>query len=291
MNEKVRKIYHSLGADLICTVKNIASPLDDTSDMHNHACHEILIINKGTLNLFTDHSGVELTHGDVALIPIYAFHRGELLTPGTYDRIVINVSENIIAEASTAQCNLNNCFKPYNDKMIHTIHLDDDELNEITRYSELLQNNLFGKTPESAILCDVYLKLILIMLNKKYRRNDIALSQDKMPDIVKRTFTYIDQHLAEEISLKTLEKEIHNNGTYISRCVKKISGLTISQYIINKRIARACKLLREGNSASDACFHSGFNNYSNFCRTFTKQVGVSPKHFQMAYRRGVITNV
>ncbi|SFU42771.1 AraC family transcriptional regulator [Butyrivibrio sp. INlla21] len=291
MNEKGRKLYQAMGSDLVCEVKTITDPLDETDDMHNHTCHEILIIKKGRLSLFTDNSGIEMERGDVALVPKYRFHRGKLSTPGIYDRIVINVSENIIDDASTSEYSLNNCFKPYNDKKIHSFHLEEEELEEIDLLSRKLQDNLFNNSPESVILAMSYLKIIMVMLNKKYKHNDITISQDKMPDIVKRTFNYIDKHLTDDISLKILEKEIHSNGTYISRCVKKISGLSISQYVIAKRIALACKHLREGSTAYEACFKSGFNNYSNFSRTFTKQVGVSPKQYQLEYRKGIIANI
>ena len=291
MDEIRKRSYHSLGAELLCEIKNVSAPFDTTTDMHNHTNHEILIVKRGRINLFTDHAGIELTRGDIALIPMYKFHRGEILTTDEYDRIVINVTENILEDASYDQYDLNKCFKPYNDKHIHTAHLDEDELEEIDKYSAKLKENLFSNSPESPILIDAYFKLILVMINRKYRKNELSLAEDKMPDIVKRTFNYIDKHLTEDITLKSLENEIHNNGTYISRCVKKISGLTISQYIIAKRIALACRYLREGNTANEACYRSGFNNYSNFSRTFTKQVGVSPKQFQIEYRNGVIANV
>ena len=290
MSEKYRKKFQPLGADLICEVKSITEPIDDTTTMHNHSCHEILVVKAGRLILFTDHSGIELEHGDVAMIPTYMFHRGQLLTRDTYDRVVINVSENVIDSASSAGCNLNKCFKPYNDRIIHTVHLDDNELDEMYNYCNQLSSSLFDKTPESEVLTDAYLKLILIMINRKYRQNEIVLSPDKMPDIVRKAFDYIDKHLTEEITLKTLEDELHNNGTYISRCVKKVSGMSISNYIIARRIALACRHLREGKTANEACYLSGFNNYSNFSRTFSKQVGVSPKQFQIMYRQGVIAN-
>lgn len=291
MSEKGRKLYHALGSEIVCEVKTITDPLDGTSDMHNHTCHEILILKKGCLNFFTDNSGVEMERGDVVLIPKYVFHRGELTTPGIYDRIVINITEDVIEGASTPHFNLNKCFKPYNDKMIHTLHLDESELEEIDQLSTKLQENLFNTSPESVILAMAYLKIILVKLNKKYKRNDTQIPQDKMPDIVKRTFQYIDEHITGDISLNILEKEIHSNGTYISRCVKKISGLSISQYVIAKRITLACKLLRDGNTAYEACYQSGFKNYSNFSRTFTKQVGLSPKQYQIEYRKGIVANI
>ena len=133
-------------------------------------------------------------------------------------------------------------------------------------------------------MADAYLKLIMTKLTLKYNNSPTMNLPNIMPEIVKKTFEYIDKHLTEEITLSTLEEAIHHNGTYISRCVKKFSGLSIQQYIIAKKIALACKLLREGYSPSDACFMSGFNNYSNFSRTFAKYVGKSPKQLPMANR-------
>ncbi len=57
-----------------------------------------------------------------------------------------------------------------------------------------------------------------------------------------------------------------------------VTGLTIQQYLLNKkRIGLAQKYLKEGRFLTDVCWMSGFNNYSHFARTFSQQVGVSPK--------------
>ena len=106
-----------------------------------------------------------------------------------------------------------------------------------------------------------------------------------MPDFLAETFSYIEDHLCEEITLKQLAEHVHHNGTYLSRCFKKLSGASLTQYILAKRIALAQKLLREGCSPNDACFQSGFNNYSNFSRTFSKQAGCSPRQYQSLNRQ------
>ena len=147
--------------------------------------------------------------------------------------------------------------------------------------------NINSSSAGADILRDCYLKLIMVKFTSKYTADPVLSYPNTMPPLVINTFDYIDKHITEEITLKELENAIHHNGTYISRCVKKISGLTIQQYIIAKRIALACKLLKEGCSASEACFRSGFNNYSNFSRTFTKQAGKSPKQLQMEWRKNL----
>ncbi len=285
-SHKVLKKHLPINANLQCEVKSIDAPFDYTDDMHNHFCHEILIVLEGELNLYTEFSGRILKHGDVGFIPHYMFHTGDILNPERYDRAVINVTDEILRSASSCKMNLCACFEPYNDNdtSLHTVHLDDEELEEIKNYCILLQKNLTHPTKESEILCDAYLKLIMVKMTSNFTDTPLVDYPEIMPDIISRTFEYIERHLTDEITLASLEKEIHHNGTYISRCVKKFSGLSIQQYIIAKKIALACKLLKEGLSPSDVCFMSGFNNYSNFSRTFSKQVGQSPKQLQMAYR-------
>lgn len=281
----MKKKYLAIGTDLQCEVKSIDAQFDYSDDMHNHDCYEILILLDGHIKMYTEYTGKDMNRGDVAFLPKYLFHTASLYNTDKYDRIVINVTENVLAEASDSSINLLSCFQSHNDYTIHSIHLNDSELEEIKAYAVHLQNNLHSSKPGSRILADSYLKLIMVNLTHKYINDPIMKYPNIMPPMVSKTFEYISTHLTEQITLETLEREIHHNGTYISRNVKKISGLSIQQYIIAKRIALACRLLQEGYSASEVCYMSGFNNYSNFSRTFSKQLGKSPKQLQMELRR------
>ncbi|SDA71984.1 AraC-type DNA-binding protein [Butyrivibrio sp. INlla18] len=283
---QVCKKHLAINREIQCEVKSIDAPFDYTDDMHNHFIHEILIMLDGELSLYTEFSGKVIKRGDVGFIPRYLFHTADIITADKYDRIVINVSDEILKKASSKKMDLSQCFEPYDedDKSLHTIHLEDDDIETIHKYAVELQKNIEHPVVGSDILVDAYLKLIMVKITSKYADSPLVDSPDVLPDIVSRTFEYIDAHLTEDLSLSVLEKAIHHNGTYISRCVKKFSGLSIQQYIIAKKIALACRLLQEGYSPSDVCYMSGFNNYSNFSRTFSKQVGKSPKQLQMATR-------
>ncbi|WP_159413111.1 helix-turn-helix transcriptional regulator [Ruminiclostridium josui] len=52
--------------------------------------------------------------------------------------------------------------------------------------------------------------------------------------------------------------------------------MTLREYILDRRIEEAKRLLSNGENVSEACCKSGFSNYSNFIRSFTKLVGISP---------------
>lgn len=56
-----------------------------------------------------------------------------------------------------------------------------------------------------------------------------------------------------------------------------------------KRAPQAKKLLRMGKPPIDVCFLCGFNNYSNFSRTFSKHLKLSPKQYQISTRASFST--
>lgn len=98
---------------------------------------------------------------------------------------------------------------------------------------------------------------------------------------------YIDEHITQDITLGKLAEAFYMNSTSISRQFKKHTGLTLRSYILSRRIELAKFLLSDGMSITDACFQSGFGDYANFIRSFTKMVGISPGKY-IKQRREVI---
>ena len=242
--EEGRK-FTALESELSCEYKTIQHAIDPSMVLHNHDGHEILLVLSGKLNFFTEFGGVRLERGDLICIHELDFHRGELLTHDEYDRVLIE---------------------------------------KAVGYAKALQEALKGKRPGDDLVADAFFKLIMVQLNSHFTQSAMMKHTEIMPKLVTETFQYIENHLWEEINLSRLEEELHYNGTYISRCFKRITGITLQQFIIAKKVTLSCKLLREGYAPCDVCYMTGFNNYSNYSRTFSKQMGKSPKKYQMDYR-------
>lgn len=284
MEQRERRKFTALESDLVCEVKTIKQQIDTSMALHNHDGHEILLILSGKVNFYTEFGGVRLERGDLICIHEFDFHRAELVTLDEYDRILINVRGNTLAEASGSKMSLGACFERNALNPINVTHLSEEELEKITGYAKELQKTLKGKQPEDELLADAFLKLIMVSINRHFIKHDMLQHTEIMPNLVSETFQYIENHLEEEITLGRLEEQLHYNGTYISRCFKKITGITLQQFIIAKKITLSCTLLRKGYAPCDVCYMTGFNNYSNYSRTFSKQMGKSPKKYQMEYQ-------
>lgn len=284
MEQEIIKKFAALSSDVMCECKNISTPLDTTRDFHNHDGHEILLVLDGIMNLYTEAGGMKLGRGDLVCVHEYDFHRGELVTQDRYDRIVINIRGSYLAGFRDPGADLDSCFPQYPSSPLRVMHLQEREMEEMKEHAQALQESLLGKKPGDGLLADAYLKLILVLILRRSMEWELGCHTQIMPQLVVETFSYIEEHLTQEITLKKLEEHIHHSGTYISRCFKRITGISLQQFILAKKITLSCRLLREGYAPGEVCYMTGFNNYSNYSRTFSKQMGMSPKKYQMKSR-------
>ena len=58
-----------------------------------------------------------------------------------------------------------------------------------------------------------------------------------------------------------------------------VLSTTINKYITARRISIAKAVLNENGNVMEAFERSGFTDYSNFFKAFTKAVGISPKKY------------
>ena len=91
--------------------------------------------------------------------------------------------------------------------------------------------------------------------------------------------SYINQNINFPITIEQLSGEFFLSESYICRIFKAATGTTINKYICARRISIAKSLLSEGRSVTEAYERSGFTDYSNFFKAFTKAVGISPKKY------------
>lgn len=116
---------------------------------------------------------------------------------------------------------------------------------------------------------------------KQYGQQYIkSLSQEIKGDTanaLENAVYYIDQHLAEELSVRDLAAASYISADHLTRLFKKKFGMTVSEYIQNKRIRLAGELLRQGDATISMVADTvGFGNYSYFTEQFKKHYGFTP---------------
>jgi AraC-like DNA-binding protein len=96
---------------------------------------------------------------------------------------------------------------------------------------------------------------------------------------------WIDERADESLDLDTLAREVGLSPFHFLRLFAAVLGVTPHQYLVRSRLRRAARLLAEDARAiTDVALDVGFNDVSNFVRTFHRAAGVSPRRFRQAAR-------
>lgn len=109
---------------------------------------------------------------------------------------------------------------------------------------------------------------------------------DFSSDRLTRVLHYIHTSYQRKIELNVVAGLAHLHPSAFCRFFREKTGKSLSEYVNDMRIGYACKLIMEGKmSVSQIGFECGFNNLSNFNRTFKKHTGYSPSGYYQEYSR------
>ncbi len=129
--------------------------------------------------------------------------------------------------------------------------------------------------------------LNLITLLNRYYINEVNIdlvSTGSKPEnlaLINQVMEYIDDHVSEKLTLEKLSGIAHMNPSYFSTLFKKYNGLSISEYILKKRILLSIGLL-SNKEDSVLCIAQmcGFRSSANFYKYFKKLTGKTPSEFR-----------
>lgn len=89
---------------------------------------------------------------------------------------------------------------------------------------------------------------------------------------------YVKENYMNEISFLDLAKVCHVSRSHLSALFKKEVGCSFPEYLVNFRIHKAAKLLKEENlRVSEVSELVGYQDVAHFSKMFKKYMGVSPK--------------
>ena len=127
------------------------------------------------------------------------------------------------------------------------------------------------------IMMKCYLIQMLVCINRVIDENVRKSTTDKDEKIYE-VLKYINENLNKTMTLDGLSEKFYISKYYMAHIFKRVTGYSVNQYITYKRICLAEEMIAEGVSAAEACVLAGFNDYSNFYKTFCKVTGHSPKY-------------
>lgn len=96
-----------------------------------------------------------------------------------------------------------------------------------------------------------------------------------------QTISYLEQHISRPFDAKHMEETLHFHVDYLSRCLKKYTGLSPLQYLHELQISKAKSLLENTSlPISEIGVLIGIENANYFIRLFRKKLGMTPGQYR-----------
>ena len=166
-------------------------------------------------------------------------------------------------------------------KKIHLLQFEKNEAVETGMIVKGLQKDAAEKNSswkESVVL---EMGKLCVLIQKNLARPQEAPKQIKNA-IIQGCLDYIDKNIASDLSLKNLSTVTGLATNYLSAKFSVTAGISIKDYIIEKRISEAKKKLELNPEVKiiEIAFEAGFKDLSNFNHTFKKLTGYTPSDYR-----------
>lgn len=243
------------------------------STLHSHSFTELFYVvkGKGSFN-FRDNSIKAIKENDMVIVNPNIIHT-EVSDPNDpLEYIVIGIDgiEFFIED----------------DNLGYSIHNYHDHQHDILVYLRSILHEVNEPDEFSDIVID---NLVKTMIINAIRRTSVLLSiADDEEDVNNDTIfieNYINVHYREKITLDDLASLTFMNKYYLSHIFKEHTGFAPIEYLLNKRITEAEKLLITTNlSISQISGIVGFGTASHFSQYFKKTTGYSASEYRKKYQ-------
>ncbi|MEK8212165.1 MULTISPECIES: response regulator [unclassified Paenibacillus] len=101
--------------------------------------------------------------------------------------------------------------------------------------------------------------------------------------VIYESLDYIKSRLSEDLTVGECAAHVHLSASYFSSLFKKVTGMTVTQFITAERIQKAKALLVEGMPVQEVASAVGYEERRYFSDMFKKITGQTPSEFRASY--------
>jgi AraC-like DNA-binding protein len=135
-----------------------------------------------------------------------------------------------------------------------------------------------------------HLTEILLLLVRHYRKftSDLIEYTKRRHEIdrLKNAFSVLQNGYQGRISLNHVAEAACMSPSYFCKFFKKVTGNTLTDYVLRLRIDRAKELLLKGElNITEIAYKTGFESHSYFDRIFRRYTKVSPQNYRNRYKQ------
>ena len=241
---------------------------------HFHDFDKIVLLLAGKVDYTVENTVYPLQPWSILLVRHHAIHRALIDVSAPYERIILYLDPGFF-ERIFPSAGLMDCFRTADRTGRCLLLPDAGQREELGSLIVSFEKALTDGRPGSDTMRDTLIAQLLITVNR-ISAADCPSVDRAIDEKIVRTLSYINENLASDLSIDTLADRVFLSRYHFMRLFKEQTGTTVHQYVRQKRLLYAARLIREGVPAGRAAGDAGFNDYSVFHRAFRSSFGISP---------------
>ena len=249
------------------------NPSADDFKLHVHDCYEILCVVSGNVGYLVEGREYDLYSGCIILTRPAETHKLTVRGKGVYERYVLSFHSEDIRSMGLSE----NMLMAFNSRELgEKNQYFSAEFNDIEPESFFKRMCEQSKEMDSRTVILSNLAALLCSVNSVFIKKKTSEEVSAQNDVGRKMLDYVNKHLTEEISLESVSEYVHMSPSQVNRIFRKMTGTSVYNYILSKRLVMVQELISSGVGAVAASQRCGFGDYSSFYRFYKKRTGKAP---------------
>ena len=232
---------------------------------HMHAYYEMLYLDAGEITYVIEDKSYNLKEGNLILIDSAYYHFVHSMQQTPYKRYMIQFTDDFVDNTRIEEVYKNGAVYQFAENA------------PVPRLIGLLAELWPIIPPQSRkSLCQNMLNVLLSALISQKAEDVSPPGIKAVSKTCQELNSYINSHLTSLNNLDDLANHFYFSKTYLNHLFKKEMNISVMQFIRNKKILLAQKLIRAGRKPTEVYEECGFTNYVSFYRAYCRFLGESP---------------
>ncbi len=279
------KLYHfdkifggglELSTSTIYQISELSLMRGGTMPEHIQICDEITYVLSGRAKVISDEYCEDISTGQIHFIKKGCLHKFEVYPNEDFRYICVGYIPN---ENDILVQSFNNSVKGK-----RAFVTDDD--STVKKLISLIVDESYDWDEHSKIMIGQYLSQIMVTMSRilkgkskrlTNKQNESAMSSHT----IYKGLRFIDREYLNIENVKELSEKLSYSEYYISHLFREKMGITVKDYITNKKISHACELLKTSPlGIEEISNHLNFASSHSFRRAFKAVTGMSPREYK-----------
>ncbi len=255
---------------------------------HAHEFSELVIVTGGTGRHVIGHDSWEVSAGDVFVIAGTREHEYRDLNDLRLVNILYQPNQlklRLLDLPSVAGYHALFTLEPNRrarQPAKGRMRLSGKELAQIIELVDRLQGELGAREPGFGFMATALFMQIIGLLSRCYGRNPPPDSKALLR--IGEALSHLEGNIHREVDLEELARIANMSRRSFLRVFQSATGSSPLAWLIDRRIHRACGLLRHTDRrVTEIAFDVGFNDSNYFTRQFRKVTGCSPREYRLRH--------